>query len=106
VTGFVDPGIDPARQALTEIREETGLTVVELEDFLAGPVLDLPDPAGQTWRVHVFTAQAARAEVELNWEHDAVRWITWPSAVATMALVPWLTDLMDAMTCPPTTIAA
>lgn len=106
VTGFVDPGIDPQRQALTELREETGLTPADLDYFAAGPVLDLPDPAGQLWRIHVFTARAARVELKLNWEHDAARWISWPAAVATLALVPWLADLMDAITIPSTIIAA
>lgn len=106
VTGFVDSGVDPQGQALVEICEETGLAATDLDDLSAGPVLDLLDPAGHTWRIHVFTAQVQRGELALNWEHDAACWVSWPSAVATLALVPWLTDLVDAVTIPSTAIAA
>ena len=106
VTGFVDSDVDPDAQAFAEVLEETGLTASDLGPLAVGPVLDLPDPAGQTWRVHVYTAHVPRGEVALNWEHDASCWVTWPSAVATLTLVPWLTHLVDAVTIPSTAIAA
>ena len=96
----------PAARFPADSRIDSHSRTIGTDWSLAGPVLDLLDPAGHTWRIHVFIAQVQRGELALNWEHDAACWVSWPSAVATLALVPWLTDLVDAVTIPSTAIAA
>src|SRR5689334_15733908 len=89
VTGFLDRGVPPARHVLTELVEETGLTVADLDWWRHEADLVLPDGRSGSWRVHVYRAEAATPRVVLNWEHDDVRWTPW-AAAAGLDLVPWL----------------
>lgn len=95
VTGFLEPGVHPARQALVELAEETGLQRKDLHSFAAGPVLDLPDGRAGSWRVFVYHAESSGVALTLNWEHDDACWVSWPLAREDgRDLVPWLTDLV------------
>jgi len=97
VTGFAEEGVDPARQALVELAEETGLGPDELRSFEAGPVLELPDGRSGSWRVSVYRAEARRDRLTLNWEHDDACWVPWPAAADDeRELVPWLAAVVDA----------
>ncbi|WP_121712683.1 NUDIX domain-containing protein [Streptomyces sp. E5N91] len=100
VTGYVEQGVPAGNQALCELFEETGLCVVDLTGFRAGPVLRLADPRGGFWTVHTFHAQTERRRLELNWEHLAYRWVR-PCYVARFTgQVPWLRDALHAVLTP------
>lgn len=94
VTGFLDADVEPEKQALVELREETGLIPQDLQSFSAGPVLRLRGGDGE-WTVHVFVATSKHRRVRLNWEHDDVCWVSWASAGGSgRVLVPWLSKLV------------
>jgi 8-oxo-dGTP pyrophosphatase MutT (NUDIX family) len=97
ITGFLDPGVSPAGHVLTELAEETGLTVDDLDWWRHETDLVLPDARSGSWRVHVYRAEVSDPRVALNWEHDAVRWVPW-SAAADLGrdLVPWLGEVVAA----------
>lgn len=95
VTGYLEAGVTPDRQALRELAEETGLWPEDLVSFEAGPVLNLPDGRSGSWRVLVYRAETAHGRLALNWEHDDACWVSWP-ATGSRELVAWLPDLVDA----------
>jgi ADP-ribose pyrophosphatase YjhB (NUDIX family) len=97
VTGFLEPGVDPERQVLAELAEETGLRPEDLTSFVAGPALHLPDGRAGSWRVLLYRAESQHDRVSLNWEHDDACWVPWPEADQDgRVLVPWLADLVMA----------
>ncbi len=96
VTGFLDAGRSPIEQAATELHEETGLTVADLAFLNPGPVLDLPDERGGSWLVHVFRADTEQRRLQLNWEHDAYRWVLPQRLGRFDARVTWLDQVLDA----------
>ncbi|GAA4752593.1 hypothetical protein GCM10023350_42340 [Nocardioides endophyticus] len=96
ITGFVELGHQPLEKAVTEVHEETGLGLRELDDLVAGPVLELPALSGPPWQVHTFSARTQRRRLELNWEHSTYRWVR-PAAVAGFGgQVVWLADVVRA----------
>lgn len=96
LTGFLDDQRDPAGHALVELAEETGLGREDLRTFRAGPVLELPDAHGATWRIWLFSAEVRHRRIRLNWEHDAVCWVAWERAAGDgRELVPWLADVVE-----------
>jgi ADP-ribose pyrophosphatase YjhB (NUDIX family) len=100
VTGFVEDGDAAHEQALVELYEETGLSVMELTDFRVGPVLQLGDARGGFWRVHTFGAETERRRLRLNWEHDGYRWVH-PRFLARFdGQVPWLRHVLRAVRAP------
>jgi ADP-ribose pyrophosphatase YjhB (NUDIX family) len=94
ITGFVEYGVAPEDQALSELREETGLTDDELVALEARGVIELTDPVGTIWRVHTFRAQTERRRLALSWEHDAYRWVPPKSLPRFDGQVPWLRDVL------------
>ena len=95
VTGFLPAGESAEAQAAAEVFEETGLVGVHLEP---GPILQLPDPRGGYWRVHSYRCEAARADLTLNWENDAIRWVV-PARFADLPIVTWLPRVAAAVGC-------
>jgi 8-oxo-dGTP pyrophosphatase MutT (NUDIX family) len=96
ITGYLEPGSPPHRQALVELHEETGLRAADLDSFAACDVLTLPDGQGFVWTVHTFKAVTTRRRLELNDEHDAYRWVR-PQAVERFSnRVSWLSSVLDA----------
>ncbi|MDF3308211.1 NUDIX domain-containing protein [Rhodococcus sp. T2V] len=94
VTGYLDSGADPAEHVLVELVEETGLSRLDLDDLVEGPVLCLPGDDGN-WTVHVFVATTRHQRIRLNWEHEDVCWIPWSRAGEDgRELVPWLSVLV------------
>jgi hypothetical protein len=97
VAGFLDDRRDPAGHALVELAEETGLGPADLRSFRAGPVLELPDAHGGSWRIWMFRAEVRHRRIRLNWEHDAGCWVAWQRAADDgRELVPWLADVVEA----------
>lgn len=96
VTGYVDPGTPPRQQALLELFEETGLSVVDLSSWTDGPILEIAGD-GALWSVHTFSAITEKKRLNLNWEHDCYRWVR-PSAVRGFdGQVLWLSTVLDAV---------
>ncbi len=90
VTGFVDDGVGPLDQALTELDEETGLAGQAVRLVAAPPPLRIERPEqGRIWVIHPFLFETASPELRLDWEHDEYRWID-PSDLATTDCVPWV----------------
>lgn len=98
VTGYLDDpdaAGAPRRQALVELYEETGLGIADLTAFEQGPALELLD--GEVlWVVHTFRADTTRRRLELNWEHDAYRWVRRSSLRRFCGRVAWLDDVLRA----------
>jgi 8-oxo-dGTP pyrophosphatase MutT (NUDIX family) len=96
ITGYLEPGASPEEQAFVELREETGLTEVDLTDFRLGTPLLLTDHSGDPWLVHTFTAVTPRRRLSINDEHDDFRW-TAPSKVRRFSnRVVWLDQVLEA----------
>jgi ADP-ribose pyrophosphatase YjhB (NUDIX family) len=97
ITGFVDEGLHPAEQALAELREEAGISAVELLALEPCRVLDLRGADGEMWQVHTFKAATERRRLDLNWEHDSYRWVPVRSVPRFDGQVPWLRDVLEAV---------
>ena len=96
ITGFVEQGASPEKQAAQEVLEEAGLAPSQLINFRAGPSLELVDQLGDPWRVHTFAAEASDSALTINWEHDAYRWIA-PSDISGLThRVSWLDRVLEA----------
>ncbi|WP_142060919.1 NUDIX domain-containing protein [Pseudarthrobacter sp. B4EP4b] len=95
ITGYLEPGVAPQEQALTELKEEAGLTLQDLAGFQAGEQLLIPDPAGIPWQVHTYTAVSKWRRLTINDEHDAYRWAA-PAKISRFSnRVPWLDIVLD-----------
>ncbi len=98
ISGHVDSGAGPYRQAVQEIWEETGLRFADMDVFEAGPTLRLPDAGdGLPWRVHTFRANTTRRRVRLNWEHVAHRWVRPCDVPRFSGQVGWLGEVLAAV---------
>lgn len=95
ITGFLEQGECARTQALCELSEETGVAINELTDFRSGPVLELADAEGGVWKVHTFHAETERRRLQLNWEHEAYRWVPRRSVPRFDGQVPWLRDVLE-----------
>ena len=97
VTGFVEDAESPIEAAARELLEETGLSVKDLSLLRAGQVLALRDHQGGRWTVHTFLAETDRRRLQLNYEHDAYRWVD-PQRLARFdGQVAWLRDVLRAV---------
>ena len=97
VTGFLEPGVQPLEQAMTEILEETGLDARTVE------LIGAPEPIrmerlsqGWVWIVYPFLFEAASPSLRLDWEHDEYRWIE-PDELESSDCVPWIRDVWMAL---------
>lgn len=98
VTGHLPVASDPLDQALREIAEETGADGESVRLIRAGPVVEMRAADG-LWRVHPFLFALDDANVSLNWENDAFRWVD-PRALDRATTVPWLMDVCQAVELP------
>ena len=98
VTGFLEPGVPPLDQALTEIVEETGLDTDRVRLVGAPEPLRMERPAqGWVWVVYPFLFDAESSILRLDWEHDEYRWID-PAELETTDCVGWVRDVWSALT--------
>ncbi len=97
MTGFLEPGVPPLEQAMTEIVEETGLAAeaVRLADAPAPLRMERPEQEW-VWVVYPFLFDAATPTLQLDWEHDEYRWID-PAELASSDCVPWIRDVWGAL---------
>jgi 8-oxo-dGTP pyrophosphatase MutT (NUDIX family) len=98
VTGYLEPGLEPAEQAWTELCEELGLGRPDLRLVRSLPPVPLTSPSsGKRFLVHPFLFErASDREVVLNWEHTAVAWVD-PSRLDDADCVPWQRALVRAL---------
>jgi ADP-ribose pyrophosphatase YjhB (NUDIX family) len=77
ISGFIEQGVTPEEQALTEIREETGLQGTQVRLLRRGAVVEYVDEElKRRWLVHPFLAETPAPEaIKLDWEAEEMRWI-------------------------------
>ena len=91
VAGYLEPGVTPYQQALTEIGEEAGLGADDVQFIAQGEVVPVEDEAlGRRWLVHPFRFRVLSPQkVAVDWEHSELRWID-PVELAEYDTVPGL----------------
>jgi 8-oxo-dGTP diphosphatase len=70
--GDVDFGEDPHDSIVREIREETGLRILDLEVFDAEAHINSQE---EHWFTLAYKAQSEEETVKISWEHDEYRWV-------------------------------
>ena len=97
VTGFVEEGVAPLAQALTELAEETGLTGADLSLAAAPAPIRIERPSqGWVWVIHPFLFDTTTPDVRLDWEHEEYRWIA-PSELAASDCVAWVATVWESL---------
>ena len=96
VSGYVET--TPYEQALTEIREETGLQPKDLQLLSKSEILTVEDEElGVRWLVHPYLFHInGRAKVRTDWEHIEARWIS-PKDIGDFATGPRLKETLDSV---------
>ena len=96
VSGFVEPGVSPEEQALTEIREETGLQREQVQMLRKGAVVEHIDAAlGRHFYIHPFLFNVLTPNaIQTDWEAVAMRWIA-PNELKDYETVPKLLEVYD-----------
>lgn len=96
ITGYLDASTDAWAQALQELREEVDLREEDFDVVESGPILEIADTCGGLWRVHTFRVETRISRLNLNWEHDAYRWVS-RRLLPGFSQVAWLRDVLDAV---------
>ena len=97
VSGYIEKSEEPVRRAITEIEEETVFTNENIKFLEEGKPLEAADnmrPDHITWVVHPFFFRSNTDDVQLDWEHDAYKWIN-PSEMEKFDTVPRLKEAFD-----------
>ena len=94
VSGYVEA--PPDEQAFTEINEETGLDIDEIELVKKGEPLAIDDEELSTrWVVHPFLFHVNTPEkVKIDWEHKEFKWIE-TTDIDKYDTVPGLKDTLE-----------
>ena len=93
VSGYVET--TPDEQAMTEIREETGLNEVDIRLVKKGEPLPVEDKRlGIRWIVNPYLFHIAdRGKVKIDWEHKEAKWIK-PEEISDFQTVPRLKEAL------------
>jgi translation initiation factor 2B subunit (eIF-2B alpha/beta/delta family)/8-oxo-dGTP pyrophosphatase MutT (NUDIX family) len=101
VSGYLEGGEDPLQRAVTEIREETGLSGEQITLIREGEILRaLDDETDTVWIVHPFLFKAGSTAVRLDWENTEYRWVE-PKDLASHETVPKLEETFDCVSYDP-----
>ena len=94
VSGYVES--TPDEQALTEIREETGLEREDVELLKKGEALMVDDEElGVRWMVYPYLFRVReREKIRTDWEHVETRWVL-PQEVSNYQTVPRLKEALE-----------
>ena len=94
VSGYVESSAD--EQALTEIREETGLNEEDVELVKKGMPLEVVDQElGRRWIVHPYLFHIRdRIKIMIDWEHKEMKWID-PEDIGKYETVPMLRETLE-----------
>lgn len=93
VSGYLEGEEPPLERARVEIFEETGREDARLRGE-GDLVLARGREPGVIWAVHPFLFDISSEEVQLDWEHDASRWVA-PEELAQYRTVPKLREVLD-----------
>lgn len=98
VSGYLEPGVSPLEQALTEIREETGASADAVRLLKEGaPVAFNDSTIGQSWVVHPFLfLLSPSASLKTDWEATEHAWVA-PETISTYETVPKLAEALEAV---------
>jgi 8-oxo-dGTP diphosphatase len=97
VSGYIEKSEEPVKRAITEIKEETGFSDKNIKFLEEGKPLEAADnmrPNNITWVVHPFYFRSNTDDIQLDWEHDAYKWIH-PSELEKFDTVPRLKEAFD-----------
>lgn len=96
VSGYLED--EPLAQALTEIREEVGLSEEDVELLnRADPIEVIDVENDRNWLVHPFLFRIADPErIRMDWEHTELKWIL-PEEMSEFPTVPNLQKVFDAV---------
>jgi nicotinamide-nucleotide amidase len=97
VSGYVEKS--PDEQALTEIREETGLSDNDVKLVTRGPTVDVVDEKlNMKWIVHPYLFQVSSPDkIKIDWEHTESKWVA-PEEIDNYPTVPKLKETLIAVT--------
>ncbi len=93
ISGFLEKGVSPEEQALTEIREETGLQGTQVRLLRRGALVEhIDEELNRHWLIHPFLAETSEPEaMKLDWEAEEMRWIA-PEELSSYETVPKLQE--------------
>ena len=96
VSGYVET--NPDEQALTEIREETGLEKSDIELMAKGaPIEVIDEEIGRKWIIHPYLFHIADPnKIKLDWEHKELKWII-PGDMGKYETVPELKKALESV---------
>ena len=94
VSGYMESS--PDEQALTEIKEETGLDREDIELIRKGIPLEVVDERlGRRWIVHPYLLHVKdRNKIKIDWEHQEIKWIN-PRDIGKYETVPKLPETLE-----------
>ncbi|HKS59396.1 MAG TPA: NUDIX domain-containing protein, partial [Thermoplasmata archaeon] len=79
----------PLEQARTEVLEETGLPADRLQLVAEGSKPVYARERSKVYVVHSFLFRTVQPSIQLDWEHDALRWVD-PGELSRFPTVPKL----------------
>ena len=94
VSGYVE--IAPLKQALKEIREETGLDESDIKLINKGKLLEVLDKElRRKWIIHPYLFHVKCPDkIHIDWEHIETKWI-FPCELSKYPTVPKLKETLD-----------
>ncbi|RLB05752.1 MAG: NUDIX pyrophosphatase [Deltaproteobacteria bacterium] len=98
VSGYLEKGKSPLKQAISEIREEVGIDESDLELVNYNDPIDVYD-AQKTicWKVYPFAFRLKNhMRVRLDWENEEFKWID-PKDFSAFDTVPGLDEVFAAV---------
>ena len=95
VSGYLEGDEQPLMRALTEIREETGLSAEQVSLVRMGEALRAFDEStGTVWIIHPFLFETKSNAIRLDWENTEYAWVA-PSNLTSYDMVPKLGQAFD-----------
>ena len=95
VSGYLEGSEEPLTRAVTEIREELGLSGEQIHLVrIGGTVRAFDEDADTVWVIHPFLFEARSEAIELDWENTDYRWVD-PEELRSYETVPKLREALD-----------
>jgi 8-oxo-dGTP pyrophosphatase MutT (NUDIX family) len=95
ISGYLDEG-DADKQAFKEIKEETNLSLNDIELIKKGELMEVLDEAkGIKWIVYPYLFEVKHPEkIRLDWENTEMKWVT-PQEIIFYPTVPKLKEALE-----------
>ena len=93
VSGYLEGIEDPLYRAYIEIKEETGLSEINLDLIKIGSIVLSSNQPNVMWIIHPFLFKANINEITLNYENCKYEWICRKDAL-NYPLVPGLVNVL------------